>query len=137
MTRDGPEAVLTPPIASWQQDGDAREWARAFLQHRAQSADPEGFVEEGNLIGWFANAMMCQADRQLRRLTGADSMNRSGLALIAAERQRHREGATDLEPRASSSRPRHSRRVNLLAKAGALIAAEIDREIRKAERDAS
>ena len=57
---------LTPPIASWQQDGDAREWARAFLQHQAQSADPAGFVEEGNLIGWFANAMMCAVDKVTR-----------------------------------------------------------------------
>lgn len=67
---------LTPPIATWQQDGDAREWARAFLQHQAQSADPAGFVEEGNLIGWFANAMMCEADRQARRLLDADALGR-------------------------------------------------------------
>ena len=35
---------------------DARDWAQAFLA--AYERGPDDFLSEGNMIGWFANALM-------------------------------------------------------------------------------
>jgi len=50
------ENANTPPKerADWPLPSfDARDWAEAFLKH-----NPNCGIDEGTLIGWFANALM-------------------------------------------------------------------------------
>lgn len=43
---------------AFDQTTDARRWARAFIKNAYASANPVQFsLDEGNLIGWFANAI--------------------------------------------------------------------------------
>lgn len=41
---------------------DARAWASFYAETKAKSADPHGFDNEENMVGWFANAMMAMHD---------------------------------------------------------------------------
>lgn len=48
--------LIAPPTGS----PDAQAWAASFVSH--QRRDPAIAVDEGTMIGWFANAMMAQQD---------------------------------------------------------------------------
>ncbi len=41
---------------------DAAAWARFYAETKARSGNPDGFDDEENMIGWFANAMMAMHD---------------------------------------------------------------------------
>lgn len=49
---------------SFTQSFDARDWAQAFIER--VKADPEFATDEGNMIGWFANAIMRGYDERAR-----------------------------------------------------------------------
>jgi hypothetical protein len=53
---------------------DARDWAAAFMR---QFGDRKHEIDEGLMLGWFANAIMCGWDEHARRyeikIIGGDS----------------------------------------------------------------
>jgi hypothetical protein len=41
---------------------DAHAWAKFFIESYTKSSDKMGFLDEANMTGWFANAMMAMHD---------------------------------------------------------------------------
>lgn len=41
----------------WPNTDDAQKWAQAFVQHKKQNNWTLEDIDEGLLIGWFANAI--------------------------------------------------------------------------------
>lgn len=52
----------------WDQSCDAMAWARAFV-----AIHPSNGLDEGDMVGWFANAMMRMHDTVLSRPAGEDT----------------------------------------------------------------
>jgi len=60
------QSVAQENPAPWIESTHADVWAAQFLAHAALSEDPEFTTDEGNLIGWFANAIERGRDAGIR-----------------------------------------------------------------------
>ena len=47
----------------FQQSTNARKWAEAFIEHKHRNSWTAEDIDEGLMLGWFANAMMVRHDR--------------------------------------------------------------------------
>ena len=47
----------------FQQSTNALKWAEAFIEHKHRNSWTAEDIDEGLMLGWFANAMMVRHDR--------------------------------------------------------------------------
>lgn len=61
---------------------DASAWAKFFMEtkEKVESTQPDEFVTEDNMIGWFANAMMAMYDLQRLKIRNMSLFGRIALA---------------------------------------------------------